>query len=365
MGALGCKYCNWNEENNEGRFEQFNKSNNPVLITNHNNNENNKNTNENNIININDIISNSQNEEKENNFKNFNLKISQEKDTIEKPEIINDNSEQNFNENKDNIIIEDNLSNNLEQNEEENINNINKLKSNLEKSNINQFSLRSKNEVKNKVKNYEINKINFGLKSQDKEKLNLEQKKLYKEAENNLQQFNAPQGDEISKLQIIMSNILYKLNKFFTSINLSSSNDDYKYILLNSSLNKMINYEINAHSTTMYSERFCVLYPKMFKYYRSKESFLKNLSPLYIIPINQISAVNIAKPKKGKKKLYHLIICNKLGIQQDSSNKKIFKNAFDSSSDTDESLLIFTSDDEKNVFQWYIVLQYLIEISKN
>ena len=365
MGALGCKYCNWNEENNEGRFEQFNKSNNPVLITNHNNNENNKNTNENNIININDIISNSQNEEKENNFKNFNLKISQEKDTIEKPEIINDNSEQNFNENKDNIIIEDNLSNNLEQNEEENINNINKLKSNLEKSNINQFSLRSKNEVKNKVKNYEINKINFGLKSQDKEQLNLEQKKLYKEAENNLQQFNAPQGDEISKLQIIMSNILYKLNKFFTSINLSSSNDDYKYILLNSSLNKMINYEINAHSTTMYSDRFCVLYPKMFKYYRSKESFLKNLSPLYIIPINQISAVNIAKPKKGKKKLYHLIICNKLGIQQDSSNKKIFKNAFDSSSDTDESLLIFTSDDEKNVFQWYIVLQYLIEISKN
>ena len=81
-----------------------------------------------------------------------------------------------------------------------------------------------------------------------------------------------------------------------------------------------------------------------------------------VIPINQISAVNIAKPKKGKK-LYHLIICNKLGIQKDS-NKKIFKNAFDSSNDTEESLLIFTSDDEKNVFQWYIVIQYLIEISK-
>ena len=354
MGALGCKYCNWNEENNEGKFAQINKNNIPYLITNNNNNE--KNINENNIMNINDILSNNINEEKDNNFKNINLKISKEKETIEKLPINNDNkSEKDFN---NNIEKEEKYFN-----EEIKESNIYKLKSNLEKSQPNQFSITSKKNVKNKVKNYEIDKINFGLKSNDKENLNQEQKKLYKEAESNLQQFSAPQGEEISKLQIIMRNILLKLNKFFTTINLASSNDEYKYILLNSYLNKMINYEISVHNTTMYSSRFCVLYPKMFKYYKSRERFLKNTSPMCVIPINQISAVNIAKPKKGKKQMYHLIICNKLGIQKDS-NEKIFKNAFDSSPDTDESLLIFTSDEEKNIFQWYIVIQYLIEISK-
>ena len=235
----------------------------------------------------------------------------------------------------------------------------------------NQFSISSQAEAKNKVKNFEINKINFGLNNEDKENLNQEQKKLYKEAESNLQQFSAPQGAEISKLQTIMSNILLKLNKFFTNINLTSSNDNYKYILLNSVLKKMINYQINAHNTTMYSDRFCVLYPKMLKYYKSREQFLKNLSPICVLPIDQISALNIAKAKKSKNKNYHLIICNKLGIQKDFNNS-IFLNVFDSSEindyisspDANESLLIFTSDEEKNIFQWYIVIQYLIEISK-
>ena len=364
MGALGCKYCNWNEENNEGKFEQINKNNNPILVTNNTN----KNANENNILNINDIISNSINEEKDNNFKSINLQIDKEKETIEKSPINDNNSEKDFNNSKENNNIEDNNDINIGQDEEDfnkviEENNIKKLKSDLEKGQPSQFSITKKTEAKNKVKNYEINKINFGLKSNDKKNLNQEQKKLYKEAETNLKQFSAPKGDEISKLQIIMSNILLKLNKFFTSINLTSSNDEYKYILLSSILDKMINYEISAHSTTLYSDRFCVLYPKTFKYYKSKERFLKNLSPMCVLPIEQISAVNLAKPKKGKKQIYHLIICNKLGIQKDS-NKKIFKNAFDSSPDTDESLLIFTSDDEKNVLQWYIVIQYLIEIYK-
>ena len=351
MGALGCKYCNWNEENNEGRFEQINKNNIPILIT--NNNE--KNTNENNVINIHDIISNNKNEEK-----NINLKINKEKETIEKLQSKNEKDFNNIEQDEDyfNEEIKEN-------------NNIYKLKSDLEKTKSNQFSITNKKDFKDKIKNYEINKINFGLKSNDKENLNQEQKKLYKEAETNLQQFYAPQGAEISKLQTIMSNILLKLNKFFTNINLTSSNDDYKFILLNSILKKMINYEINAHNTTMYSDRFCVLYPKMFKYYKSREQFLKNLSPICVLPINQISAVNIAKPKKSKNKLYHLIICNKLGIQKDFNNS-IFLNVFDSteindyiaSPDANESLLIFSSDEEKDVFQWYIVIQYLIEISK-
>jgi hypothetical protein len=362
MGALGCKNCNWDQENTEGKFEQMipDKSPIPIIMT-HNND-----TNDNNLININDIITNNPNENNENNLK---ISKEKEKDTIENP-----NKEIN-NSNDDNFIIENNIKQDeeffIEENKENNYKSNNILKSNLEKSMTNQFSINSKTAAKDKVKNYEINKINFGLKKEDKENLNQEQKKLYKEAETNLQQFYAPQGAEISKLQTIMSNILLKLNKFFTNINLTSSNDDYKFILLNSILKKMINYEINAHNTTMYSDRFCVLYPKMFKYYKSREQFLKNLSPICVLPINQISAVNIAKPKKSKNKLYHLIICNKLGIQKDFNNS-IFLNVFDSteindyiaSPDANESLLIFSSDEEKDVFQWYIVIQYLIEISK-
>ena len=380
MGALGCKNCNWDQENTEGKFEQMipDKTPIPIIIT-HNND-----TNDNNLININDIITNNPNENNENNLKNFNLKLSKEKEkeknTIDNPNINKSYSEKEINKsNDDNIIDCDNS--NIKQDEEffieesKDNNNINlknnNLKNNLEKSMTNQFSINSQVAAKKKVKNFEINKINFGLKKEDKENLNQEQKKLYKEAESNLQQFYAPQGAEISKLQTIMSNILLKLNKFFTSINLTSSNDDYKFILLNANLKKMINYQINAHNPTMYSDRFCILYPKMLKYYKSREQFLKNLSPICVLPINQISALNIAKPKKSKNKMYHLIICNKLGIQKDFNNS-VFLNVFDSgeindyiaSPDANESLLIFTSNEEKNIFQWYIVLQYLIDISK-
>ena len=361
MGALACKYCNFDQEsNNEGKFEQIN-NNNPILIT----NKTDKNNYENDVLNINDIIPdlNDKEKNKENNFKNINLKIRKEKETIDKQDL-------NNNKDNNNIIIKQDEVFFIEEINENNKENSN-LKYNLKKNNINHFSITNKAQAKVKVKNYELNKIKFGLKSEDKKNMNQEQEKLYKEAEINLQQFSAPSGAEISKLQTIMSNILLKLNKFFTNINLTSSNDDYKYILLNSNLKKMINYEINAHKTTMYSERFCVLYPKMLKYYKSKEQFLKNLSPLCVLPINQISNINIAKPINSKNKIYHLIICNKIGIQKNFNNS-IFLNIFDSceineyisTPDANESLLILTSDDEKNIFQWYIVIQYLIEISK-
>ena len=381
MGSFGCKYCSWDKENTEGTFEQMLPDKTPIpvpiLKTNNNSDLNN------NVININDIITNIKNEideKNDNNLNDSNLKMSKEKEDLFENKNNNKNISVHESINSNDKIIENNY--NKEQDEEflieeskdnNNLNNknINNLKSNLEKSMTNQFSISSQAEAKNKVKNFEINKINFGLNNEDKENLNQEQKKLYKEAESNLQQFSAPQGAEISKLQTIMSNILLKLNKFFTNINLTSSNDNYKYILLNSVLKKMINYQINAHNTTMYSDRFCVLYPKMLKYYKSREQFLKNLSPICVLPIDQISALNIAKAKKSKNKNYHLIICNKLGIQKDFNNS-IFLNVFDSSEindyisspDANESLLIFTSDEEKNIFQWYIVIQYLIEISK-
>ena len=293
MGSFGCKYCSWDKENTEGTFEQMLPDKTPIpvpiLKTNNNSDLNN------NVININDIITNIKNEideKNDNNLNDSNIKMSKEKEDLFENKNNNKNISVHESINSNDKIIENNYNKEqdeeflIEESKDNNNKNINNLKSNLEKSMTNQFSISSQAEAKNKVKNFEINKINFGLNNEDKENLNQEQKKLYKEAESNLQQFSAPQGAEISKLQTIMSNILLKLNKFFTNINLTSSNDNYKYILLNSVLKKMINYQINAHNTTMYSDRFCVLYPKMLKYYKSREQFLKNLSPICVLPIN-------------------------------------------------------------------------------
>ena len=409
MGALSCKYCNCDREKMEDATKEMKiQYNNPIIITNGNkakNNEKDDNKNENqlnkdNDLNINievnkDIIK----EENQNNLKNSsfskeeinnninninNIKIENENniEPIEESKNIFNNKVFINNEiiNNDNSKNEDNLINiNNKNNDEEYIiennkierNNRNSKKNYLKESKANQFSIASTKEAKNKIKKYEINKIQFGLEKDDKENLNKDQQKLYNEAENNLQQFYAPQGNEMAQLQTIMSNILFKLKNIFSNIDLNSNQDDKEHILVNGVLKKMINYEINAHNTTMYSERFCILYSKIFKYYKSKEQFLRNLKPLCVLPINEISAVNIAKPKKSKIKIYHLIICNKLGIKKNINNS-IFLNLFNSceineylsSPDINESLLIFTSDKEQDIYKWYIVIQYLIEYSK-
>ena len=423
MGALGCKYCNCDREKLEDASEEMKiQYNNPIIITNGNkdkNNENNEKNKENPLkkeedlnikIEINnnigdsgnkipDINSLKANKEIVNNNIN-NILIENENDV--KPIIENNNLQKSNLNNQNNIIdnnnniIEDYIINNNDNNNNNNDNdkdnlfpisnnnnefiieendlnkkNNNKQGNNLKESKTNQFSITNSKEAKNKIKKYEINKIKFGLKEEDKENLNKEQQQLYNEAENNLQQFSAPQGNEMTQLQTVMSNILFKLKNIFINIDLNSNRDDQEHILLNGNLKKMINYEINAHNPTMYSDRFCILFPKMLKYYKSQAQFLKNLKPSCVLPINQISAVNIARPKKSKKNNFHLIICNKLGIQK-SVNNSVFLNLFDSceindflaSPDLNESLLIFTSDVEQDIYKWYIIIQYLIEFSK-
>lgn len=406
MGALGCKYCNCDREKMEDATEEMKiQYNNPIIITNGNNTKNNEkddNKNENQLnkaddLNINiEINKDILKEENQNNLKNSSFSkeelnnnlnniiieneynivpIEESKNIFNNKDIINNEIINNDNNKNENNLININNKNNdgeyiIENNEiEENCKNRKKIS--LKESKANQFSITNTKEAKNKIKKYEINKIQFGLPIEDKESLNKDQQKLYNEAENNLQQFYAPQGNEMTQLQTIMSNILFKLKNIFNNIDLNSNQDDQEHILVNGVLKKMINYEINAHNTTMYSERFCILYPKIFKYYKSKEQFLRNLKPLCVLPINEISAVNIAKPKKSKIKLYHLIICNKLGIKKNINNS-VFLNLFDSceineylsSPDINESLLIFTSDKEQDIYKWYIVIQYLIEFSK-
>jgi hypothetical protein len=304
--------------------------------------------------------------ENKNHDKNENIKENKEDNDNE-----NNNNDNNMEEkenvicNKEDFIIEENLES--LHSEKNNYN------ENLKEVKNSQLHIKNEKDAKNKINNYKIDKIQFGLEKIDKENLNKEQKKIYNDALNNLKQFYPPKGSEIVNLRKIMSNIIINLKNLINGINYNSDTDDIKYILINGNLNKMINYEINAHKPTMYSERFCILFPKMLKYYKSKVQFLKNLSPLCILPINQISAINIAKTRKSPKKTYHLIICNKFGIKKDFDNNSLLFNLFDSneinnylvSDDINESLLIFTSDNEKEVYKWYVIIQSLIELSKS
>ena len=336
-----------------------------------------------NIINNDNIIEESINEfelnnnkENINNNENNNIFNNEDNNNI----IDKNNSNKNLISisNKDMTIdINKNNSNNLSNNfisiekKEEFMIDQNDNNQNLKESRASQLYISSPKEAKKKIKKYEIDKIQFGLEKRDKENLNKEQQRLYNEAEKNLEQFNPLQGSEITNVQKIMSNLILNLKYLINQNNSNFNLYDNNYILLNGILKKMINYEINAYKPTMYSDRFCVLYPKMLKYYKSKAQFLKNLKPACILPINQISAINIAKPKKSSKKIYHLIICNKFGIKKNYDNN-IFLNLFDSqelndfliSPDINESLLIFTSDDEKDVYKWYVIIQFLIEFSK-
>ena len=427
MGTLGCKYCNCNKDKIEDPSDEMKIQNNsPVDFKNENNNKEENNKEQNNLLNKNeDLNSNinvqiNDNKDKNNNqtpiidiselnhqiYTNsnnlvdntYNIKPIFESKQILQKDTFNNNVDNNYydnninnnidnnsfnNQNHNNFVVEENIPQNIKENNllqhnnkeifiiENNNNTPKKNKNELTESKESRLSILNTKDAKDKIKKYKIDRIQFGLEKEDKENLNKEQQKLYKEAENNLQKFNPPQENEMKQLQNIMSNILFKLKNIFNNVDLNSNRDDIKYILLNGNLKKMINFEINSYNTKMYSERFCVLFPKMLKYYKSKVQFLKNLSPACILPINQISAVNIAKPKKGSKKPYHLIICNKLGIKK-NYNKNIFLNLFDSneindyinSPDLNESLLIFTSDDEKDIYKWYIVIQYLIEFSK-
>ena len=404
MGALGCKYCNCDREKLEEASDEMKiQYKEPIDISNERNgNDKGYDIKNNDDLNINIEINNDINKivnqnPLDNSSQHKNGINSKNNENNIKP-IIESNiifQKSTFNNDNNNINNENNFDNNIDNNpsnykfkknnvneefiiEENKLNikknNNEKKENNLKESQTSQFSITNTKDAKNKIKKYEINKIQFGLEKEDKENLNKEQQILYNEAENNLQQFYAPQGNEINQLQTVMGNILFKLKNIFLNIDLNSNKDEQENILLNGNLKKMINYEINAHKTTMYSERFCILYPKMLKYYKSKVQFLKNLKPLCVLPVNQISAVNIAKPKKSKNKIYHLIICNKLGIKKNINNN-VFLNLFDSteindylsSPDLNESLLIFTSDDEQNIYKWYIIIQYLIEFinSKN
>jgi hypothetical protein len=92
----------------------------------------------------------------------------------------------------------------------------------------------------------------------------------------------------------------------------------------------MINNEIKAHSTQMFSSRFCLITKTEFRYYKSKEQFLTLQKPLCIIPYFQINEINLLKSKPNLKKidLLHIRIVDNQNYQLPSSNRKESKLCF-------------------------------------
>ena len=213
----------------------------------------------------------------------------------------------------------------------------------------------------------ELSHIQFGI--ENKEELTFDEKKLLEETQKNLNQFFPPQKSEMKNInkklqQLQITSIIPE-----TKISCDISNIPDTEIIFHGELNKMINYEINAHKPKMYSERFCTLYKKEFRYYKSRESLITRQKPLCVIPLSQIARISFAKWKKTDMQVDHIIISNKLGIynKRKRSVFKMFdsaeKNAFLTLLGSSESLLIFTAQNVERIYEWYLLLNYFLDLN--
>ena len=328
-----------NENNNNNNYNENNLENNRYY-NNNNNQINNQINNNNNQINNNKNQINNNNNQINNNFPNeinTNFPNDIKKNSISP---INQSPSQTNYINTDNFTTKNNNNNN-----------------------------QIENSFQKQLSNLNIDKINFGIETKEKENLSYEEQKLFNEAEKNLNKFFPPEKKDIKQIAKKLSKISFKNFIPTEKLNKISLNDE-NLIIFHGELNKMINYETNAHKPQMYTSKFCVLYPKYFKYYKSKENFLRNLKPSCVINLNQITKVNMAKVRKTSTKIDHIILCNKMGIINKNNNENDIGNLIDVNKylylpENRESLLIFTSSEgEEVVFKWFMIIQYFIQKNK-
>ncbi len=415
------------EEENTNKETNFKTSSNKVNEINSNNKFNeSKNDNDNN--NNNDIKS--ANDDQNNNIKsmndNNNNDIKSDNDNQNKNiKSINDNNNNDIkivNENQSNNIINDNKSNNIKNTDNDN-NNSNKItienkknniKKKINKSNIitnkskeknlstekniqidsqnvspiiasyhgevsrisklNQLSERIEssqleNSFIQKTINTNLGKIDFGFEENNIENLTKEEKNNYNETINNLNQFIPPDKKEIKMIE----KKLKKIPNIIPLLNTNSEEflNDENGIVFHGDLKKLINFEIHSKKPKMYSTKFCLLTPKYFKYYKSREQFLRDLNPICTLSLSDISKVNYGKIQINNKVISHFIICNQLGIKK---NKNLFvENILDAIENNNlnfvnqdnESLIAFSNDNEDLVIKWYFLIQYFIEKNKD
>lgn len=224
------------------------------------------------------------------------------------------------------------------------------------KCNIKDFC--NKEDIKILINNFNIREISFPV---DKNKLGEESARLYEKIERVLNKFYPCNEKELDDIELYLVKIFIKIKS-----NLYKNIKENKVILCGK-LNKLINFDKNIYSTKKQSERFCVLYNDVFKYYRSEIQFLKGLKPLNILYLNQISRINLVKQDINSKKLNYIIICNKYSMEKEEKNYKNFgRDIYDNLyiNHSNESIIIFTNNDENNIYKWFAYMNFLIYLKK-
>ena len=407
-GAINCKICRnkkyddeteikFNKENNEDELNiiSYNNSpkninqNLPKIINNQIEKINKENINEENLI---KGKLNNEEKTKEGKKRNEFESVSSIDDKFGKIEIIED---QNLNlikgiknENNSNLI-QNNLKHKKYNSNQDNGKNINIDSQNVSPIipiNYNEMSGFSKinhiysetqehsqleNSFIKNILNNEISKIDFGLENENQNNLNYEEKKVFDEAKKNLKKFTSIDKKDIKYIEKILKKIpigsLVPENKNIDEI---IQNDNG--IIFHSELKKLINYEYYSRKPKMYSSKFCLVTSKFFKYYKSKEQFLRDLNPICTVPLPQITRINLCKIQNinnSNKSIFHIIICNKLALSKNDRNYLMGNlmdglnndNSYSPIFETNETLLIFTSDNDNCLLKWYFLLNYLIK----
>ena len=407
-GAINCKICRnkkyddeteikFNKENNEDELNiiSYNNSpkninqNLPKIINNQIKKINKENINEENLI---KGKLNNEEKTKEGKKRNEFESVSSIDDKFGKIEIIED---QNLNlikgiknENNSNLI-QNNLKHKKYNSNQDNGKNINIDSQNVSPIipiNYNEMSGFSKinhiysetqehsqleNSFIKNILNNEISKIDFGLENENQNNLNYEEKKVFDEAKKNLKKFTSIDKKDNKYIEKILKKIpigsLIPENK-----NIEDIIQNENGIIFHSELKKLINYEYYSRKPKMYSSKFCLLTPKFFKYYKSKEQFLRDLNPICTVPLPQITRINLCKIQNinnSNKSIFHIIICNKLALSKNDRNYLMGNlmdglnndNSYSPIFETNETLLIFTSDNDNCLLKWYFLLNYLIK----
>ena len=407
-GAINCKICRnkkyddeteikFNKENNEDELNiiSYNNSpkninqNLPKIINNQIEKINKENINEENLI---KGKLNNEEKTKEGKKRNEFESVSSIDDKFGKIEIIED---QNLNlikgiknENNSNLI-QNNLKHKKYNSNQDNGKNINIDSQNVSPIipiNYNEMSGFSKinhiysetqehsqleNSFIKNILNNEISKIDFGLENENQNNLNYEEKKVFDEAKKNLKKFTSIDKKDNKYIEKILKKIpigsLIPENK-----NIEDIIQNENGIIFHSELKKLINYEYYSRKPKMYSSKFCLLTPKFFKYYKSKEQFLRDLNPICTVPLPQITRINLCKIQNvnnSNKSIFHIIICNKLALSKNDRNYLMGNlmdglnndNSYSPIFETNETLLIFTSDNDNCLLKWYFLLNYLIK----
>lgn len=162
-------------------------------------------------------------------------------------------------------------------------------------------------------------------------------------------------------------------------------------VLFYSELLKFQCHEVKTHFAQQYSSRFCVLSKTEFRYYKSKEQFITLQRPLYVTMLRNVSQVDLIKLNGPNCRKHFYINIAKVDVQpnihsvqssvDDMKSKRISllnvtpteschlevndmeqiakRNALVYNKDSNESLLIFTSDSEEVIRKWVIILNYL------